>query len=180
MNAALGSIGTTAFWRPLNDAPLASAMQAFMKDAESGSFEAIIVLDANPAHDVEGFAAAYAKAAHRIHLGAHNNETGMASTWHLPAAHWLEAWNDVTNGDGSISIAQPLVMPLFGGRNTIEVLSALSGSFTPARGSSGSKLLGQHRGLAYRPARRCGRRFGHQRCLPIDGGGLGRSAFWCG
>ena len=133
MNAALGSIGTTAFWRPLNDAPLASAMQAFMKDAESGSFEAIIVLDANPVHDVEGFAAAYAKAAHRIHLGAHNNETGMASTWHLPAAHWLEAWNDVTNGDGSISIAQPLVMPLFGGRNTIEVLSALSGSFTPAR-----------------------------------------------
>ena len=133
MNAALGSIGTTAFWRPLNDAPLASAMQAFMKDAEGGSFEAIIVLDANPAHDVEGFAAAYAKAAHRIHLGAHNNETGMASTWHLPAAHWLEAWNDVTNGDGSISIAQPLVMPLFGGRNTIEVLSALSGSFTPAR-----------------------------------------------
>ena len=106
MNAALGSIGTTAFWRPLNDAPLASAMQAFMKDAESGSFEAVIVLDANPAHDVEGFAAAYAKAAHRIHLGAHNNETGMASTWHLPAAHWLEAWNDVTNGDGSISIAQ--------------------------------------------------------------------------
>ena len=133
MNAALGAIGTTAFWRPLNDAPLASAMQTFLSEAEAGAFEAVIVLDANPVNDVEGFDTAYAKAAHRIHLGAHDNETGMASTWHLPAAHWLEAWNDVTNGDGSISIAQPLVMPLFGGRNTIEVLSALAGNFAPAR-----------------------------------------------
>ena len=133
MNAALGAIGTTAFWRPLNDAPLASAMQTFLSEAEAGAFEAVIVLDANPVNDVEGFDTAYAKAAHRIHLGAHENETGMASTWHLPAAHWLEAWNDVTNGDGSISIAQPLVMPLFGGRNTIEVLSALAGNFAPAR-----------------------------------------------
>jgi molybdopterin-containing oxidoreductase family iron-sulfur binding subunit len=62
-----------------------------------------------------------------VHLGYYEDETAKECLWHLPEAHYLEAWGDVRTFDGTVSIAQPLIEPLFGGKNMAEVLSLLSG-----------------------------------------------------
>ncbi|HEY4330900.1 MAG TPA: TAT-variant-translocated molybdopterin oxidoreductase, partial [Phycisphaerae bacterium] len=62
-----------------------------------------------------------------IHLGTHEDETAQSSAWHLPMAHYLEAWADVRTFDGTVSIAQPLIEPIFGGKSTAEFLAVLLG-----------------------------------------------------
>jgi molybdopterin-containing oxidoreductase family iron-sulfur binding subunit len=79
-----------------------------------------------------------------IHLGMYEDETAKACAWHVPQAHYLEAWGDVRTFDGTVSVAQPLIEPLFGGRSVIEFLSALSG-----RDEKGFDLVRQTAGADY-------------------------------
>jgi molybdopterin-containing oxidoreductase family iron-sulfur binding subunit len=54
-----------------------------------------------------------------------DNETSAACVWHLPEAHPLESWGDLRAFDGTASIVQPQIAPLYGGKTPAEVLSAL-------------------------------------------------------
>ena len=65
-----------------------------------------------------------------IHLSSHHNETSHECTWHLPSAHALEVWNDGLAWDGTYTIGQPLILPLFGGKSSLELLSIIAGSPT--------------------------------------------------
>jgi MoCo/4Fe-4S cofactor protein with predicted Tat translocation signal len=67
-----------------------------------------------------------------IHVGTYEDETAQACQWHIPLAHFLEAWGDVRTFDGSVSITQPLIEPLFGSRSSIEILALLLGK--PGKG----------------------------------------------
>ena len=58
-----------------------------------------------------------------IYLGLFDNETAQQCTWHIPAAHYLEAWGDGRAWDGTYSVQQPLIHPLFDGISAIEFLS---------------------------------------------------------
>ena len=62
----------------------------------------------------------------RAHLSLHANETSAISHWQIPEAHFLEAWSDARAFDGTVSIVQPLIAPLYGGRSAHEVLATLS------------------------------------------------------
>ena len=62
-----------------------------------------------------------------IYMGTHEDETAQATAWHVPQVHFLEAWGDVRTFNGAVSVAQPLIEPLFGARSTIEILSLLIG-----------------------------------------------------
>jgi Fe-S-cluster-containing dehydrogenase component len=62
-----------------------------------------------------------------VYSGLYENETARRATWFVPAAHYLETWGDARAYDGTYSVVQPLVQPLFGGKSTIEVLAALAG-----------------------------------------------------
>jgi len=69
-----------------------------------------------------------------IHLSLHRNETSLACAWHLPRAHYLESWGDARAYDGTVSLQQPLIEPLFGGVSAIELLAMLTdGKWTPGR-----------------------------------------------
>ena len=59
------------------------------------------------------------------HLGSHVDETGQISHWHIPAAHYLEYWSDARAYDGTVSIVQPLIDPLYGGHTAHHVLQTL-------------------------------------------------------
>jgi molybdopterin-containing oxidoreductase family iron-sulfur binding subunit len=59
------------------------------------------------------------------HLGSHYDETGQQSHWHIPAAHYLESWSDARAYDGTVSIVQPMIDPLYGGRSAHHVFQAL-------------------------------------------------------
>ena len=55
------------------------------------------------------------------------DETSAAATWHLNRAHALESWGDVRAEDGTASIIQPLIAPIFGGRTDSEIVDLLLG-----------------------------------------------------
>ncbi|HVX85223.1 MAG TPA: TAT-variant-translocated molybdopterin oxidoreductase [Phycisphaerae bacterium] len=107
--------------------PHAEQIKAFAQAAASA--ELIVVIGANPVLTaprdlkIEDILSSHSA----IHLGQYVDETARECLWHVPQAHYLEAWGDVRTFDGTVSIAQPLIEPLFGGKSTIEFLSALSG-----------------------------------------------------
>ena len=49
----------------------------------------------------------------------------VGCTWHVPAAHYLESWGDARAYDGTISIVQPLIAPIFGGRSALELTNQI-------------------------------------------------------
>ena len=73
-----------------------------------------------------GFPYVFTKAKVVAHLGSHYDETGHLAHWHIPAAHYLESWSDARADDGNtVSIVQPMIDPLYGGKTSHEVFQAL-------------------------------------------------------
>ena len=36
--------------------------------------------------------------------------------WHIPETHYLESWSDARAYDGTVTIIQPLIAPLYDGQ----------------------------------------------------------------
>ena len=107
----------------------------------------------NPAFDAPAdlrFGELLQKVENTIHLGLHNDETARQSKWHFPLAHELESWGDMRAHDGTVSLRQPLIEPLFSGISELEFLAFLSQQanfelLTAGRdGSYGLELLKEH------------------------------------
>ncbi|MFK7884272.1 MAG: TAT-variant-translocated molybdopterin oxidoreductase [Phycisphaerales bacterium] len=143
INAELGAIGPIIELFPIDD-DLASDSAAGLMDLaaslDAGAIDTIVTLNANPVYDAPGsanFAEAFAKAKHRITLSAGQSETAAASTWSLNGTHPFEAWGDVTSSDGTLSVVQPMIAPLFEpSMSSIEFLGFLvdHGNDSPADG----------------------------------------------
>ena len=63
----------------------------------------------------------------RVHLGLYQDETAELCQWHVNEAHYLEAWGDARAYDGTVSIVQPLIAPLYNGKSAYELVAMLSG-----------------------------------------------------
>lgn len=102
-----------------------------VKDIEAGMFDVLVLATpANPVYDSPSdvdFEALLAKVPTTIHLGLRTDATAYATTWHIPAAHYLESWGDTLTSTGTYSLVQPMILPLFGGVGEFELLSALLG-----------------------------------------------------
>jgi molybdopterin-containing oxidoreductase family iron-sulfur binding subunit len=93
--------------------------------------DVLLILGANPAFTAPAdldFAGALDRVATRMHLGLYDDETAERCHWHVPEAHYLETWGDVRAFDGTVSIQQPLVAPLYDGHSALEVLAAMNGT----------------------------------------------------
>src|SRR5262249_15631749 len=55
--------------------------------------------------------------------GLYEDETSEVCQWHLPQTHFLETWSDARAFDGTVTIMQPLIAPLYGGRSANELLT---------------------------------------------------------
>jgi MoCo/4Fe-4S cofactor protein with predicted Tat translocation signal len=133
LNTALGNVGTTVRYLPFRDPAGAGYVQTIGALADAirrGRVETLLTLGGNPVFtapaDLE-FAGLYQRVPRRLHLGMYLDHTGRASHWHVPEAHYLETWSDGIAYDGTPSIIQPLIAPLYEGRNAHELLSALAG-----------------------------------------------------
>ena len=93
-----------------------------------GAVQTLVVLGGNPVFDAPAdldFASAMAKVPHSITLGHTIDETSSKAEWHIPRAHYLESWGDARAVGGILSVVQPMILPLFGGRTPIEVLGLM-------------------------------------------------------
>ena len=131
LNLALGNVGTTVSFVPAfdeaSDGP--DSISALAKEMESKVVDTLLVLGGNPVFDApadSGFAEAFAQLGMSIHVGTHVDETAAAATWHLNRAHYLETWGDVVAEDGTASIVQPLIAPLYDGKSDAEVVAMLT------------------------------------------------------
>ncbi len=109
-------------------------------DMEAGEVDALVIVGGNPVFDAPAdldFANRMFKVGRRIYLGQHRNETAEYCQWVLAEAHYLECWGDARSSDGTLTLQQPLIEPLYGGKSAAEVLSAL----TEEGERSGEELL---------------------------------------
>src|SRR5207302_4871921 len=131
INTKLGNNGVTI--SPVLPLALPANRIGFRKlidEMQVGAVELLIVLGGNPRYDAPAdsdFAAALEKVKLRVHHSVYFNETSRHSHWHIPALHFLESWSDTRAFDGSVSIVQPLIEPMYAGTSAHEILEALTG-----------------------------------------------------
>jgi molybdopterin-containing oxidoreductase family iron-sulfur binding subunit len=131
LNAALGNLGTTVTLRePVDLLPVSTPeLTALAAAMAGGAVSTLVILGGNPAYDAPAdlkLEAALGKVATVVHLGQAADETATHAQWHLPEAHFLEAWGDCRSSDGTASVVQPLIEPLFGGKSAVELVGLLA------------------------------------------------------
>jgi len=132
LNAHLGNTGKTVSYYETKDAALPSvgSLTSLVSAMNGGTVQTLVILGGNPVFDAPAdldFAAAMKKVPHTIALGHSMDETSSSAEWHIPLAHYLESWGDARAVGGTLSVVQPLILPLFGGRTPIEVLGLMAG-----------------------------------------------------
>ncbi|HEX4080308.1 MAG TPA: 4Fe-4S dicluster domain-containing protein [Rhizomicrobium sp.] len=132
MNARLGA--PIDYIEPVDTVPgtHAGSLAALEHDLESGAVDALVIIGANPAYDrgVE-FSHMIGRARLSAHMGLYADETARACRWHLPMSHILESWSDIRGPDGTASIVQPLIMPLYDSRTPEALLALVTGNRSP-------------------------------------------------
>ena len=142
LHVAFGAVGQSIAYAALdaNNAELDSqggtggteSLAALVKALRAGQVQSLVILGGNPAFDAPrdlDFAGALGhKGVVSIHLASHYDETSRLCDWHLPLLHAFESWGDSRAIDGTWSIQQPLIRPLWTGRSVIEMLSMSAGS----------------------------------------------------
>jgi MoCo/4Fe-4S cofactor protein with predicted Tat translocation signal len=131
LNQTLGNVGKTVHYtEPAEAQPMQQlqSLRQLVEEMKAGEVESLFILGGNPAYtapaDLE-FVQALQKVNRSIHLGLYLDETAALCTWHIPQAHYLEAWGDSRAFDGTVSLMQPLIAPLYGGKTACEVLGAM-------------------------------------------------------
>ncbi|MBM3726882.1 MAG: 4Fe-4S dicluster domain-containing protein [Acidobacteria bacterium] len=130
INQTLGNCGKTVTFTQALAEPMLDGLKALAADLSGGKVSTLVMLGGNPAHDAPAdldLAGGIGKAQTSIHLAHNANETSALATWHLPEAHYLESWGDARALDGTVSIQQPMILPLYGGRSALEVVAQLAG-----------------------------------------------------
>ncbi len=132
INQALGNVGTTVVYtKPVADVTdSVAAVKQLTAEMQSGAVKTLFVLGGNPAYSMPadlGFADACKKAT-VVALTADENETHAAAEWQLPEAHVFESWGDARALDGTASIQQPLIEPLYGGKSVLELSAMVAGA----------------------------------------------------
>jgi MoCo/4Fe-4S cofactor protein with predicted Tat translocation signal len=134
MNLAQGNVGKTVFYTdPVDANPVnqTESLKDLVGDIHAGKVDLLLILGGNPAYDAPAdldFANALknGKVPMRVHLGLYQNETAELCQWHVNQAHELETWGDARAYDGTVSIIQPLIAPLYNGKSTLEFVALLA------------------------------------------------------
>jgi MoCo/4Fe-4S cofactor protein with predicted Tat translocation signal len=135
MNRWLRNEGRTVFYGdPIDANPVGQteSIKDLASDMRAGKVDLLVILGGNPAYDTPAdldFADVLknGKIPLRVHLGLYQNETAELCQWHVNQAHELEAWGDARANDGTVSVIQPLIAPLYGGKTALEFVALLSG-----------------------------------------------------
>ena len=130
INAALGNVGQTVIYTdPLNaDAEKiqAEGLKELVKDIDAGAVKLLAIIGGNPVYNTPADAKLTKerldKVSLRLHVGNHLDETGEICHWHVNGKHFLEMWSDTRAYDGTASIVQPLIEPLYDGKSAHQIV----------------------------------------------------------
>jgi molybdopterin-containing oxidoreductase family iron-sulfur binding subunit len=135
-NNALGNVGKTVFYSdPLeaNSVDQTQSLRDLVGDIDAGKVDLLVIIGGNPAYntpvDLRLDLNRLNKVKLRAHLSHYNNETSQFCHWHINAAHYLESWGDARAFDGTATIVQPLIAPLYDGKTPYEVLALFSDNY---------------------------------------------------
>ncbi len=130
INRQLGGIGTTVTLFDTGESslrPQDEALADLTASMQQGEIDTLFMLGVNPVYDAPAemnFEEALSNVQDTVHLGRLRNETAQAVRWHLPRTHYLEQWGDGRTYDGTLSVVQPLIRPLYDDAHSIiEVLN---------------------------------------------------------
>ncbi|MFL6628229.1 MAG: 4Fe-4S dicluster domain-containing protein [Vitreoscilla sp.] len=131
LNQRLGAIGRTlTLIDPPEAAPGAGTLADLVDALDTGTVDTLVVLGTNPAYDAPAafdMPRALRRAKLLVHAGLHVDETALLADWHLPLSHAYEQWGDARAHDGSATLLQPAISPLYDTRSAAELLALLSG-----------------------------------------------------
>ena len=141
VNQRLNNAGATIrYSEPIQTAANdTQSLEALATDMAAGSVDTLIVLDCNSAYTAPGalrFAEHFARVPTRIHAGLYVDETALLCNWQLPLSHSLETWSDARAVDGSASIIQPVIRPLYASRSIHQLADMLLGTIDPGTGAA--------------------------------------------
>src|SRR5882724_4392601 len=135
INVQLGNVGKTVFYTdPIDANPVnqTDSLRDLVSDMRAGNVDLLVIMGGNPVYDAPadlgfGDCVKNSKVGLRIYHGLYENETAELCHWNVNEAHYLEAWSDGRAYDGTVSLVQPLIAPLYAGKSAHEMLSALIG-----------------------------------------------------
>ncbi len=131
LNAALQNAGAVVWYSEDPEPQRPSHREAIAKlagEMGAGIVDTLVVLGGNPAYDVPAdldFAKKLSNVKATVRLGLYDDETSAVCRWHVPQAHYLEAWGDARGWDGTAGMVQPLIEPLYDGTSAIELCATM-------------------------------------------------------
>ena len=134
INQALGNFGKTVYFTdPIEVSPANQwdSIGQLAADIRAGSVTTLLIMGSNPVYDAPadlGFKEILPKVPFSARLGLYEDETSLLCHWHVAQAHELESWGDARAYDGTVSVIQPLIAPLYGGKSEIDFLAVLNGA----------------------------------------------------
>jgi MoCo/4Fe-4S cofactor protein with predicted Tat translocation signal len=144
INASLGNVGKTVYYtdaleaNPVNEI---ESLRELVNDINAGKVDLLFMLGGNnPVYDAPvdfDFGPSLLKVKTRVHSGLYYDETAELCHWHVPAAHFLEAWGDSRAFDGTVGVIQPLIQPLYDNHSVNEIVAVLTGD----AGKSGHDIV---------------------------------------
>ncbi|PYS84410.1 MAG: hypothetical protein DMF70_05430, partial [Acidobacteria bacterium] len=136
INQELGNVGKTVFYTDpveANSVDQTQSLRELVNDIDGGKVDTLIIIGGNPAYntpvDLRLDFNRLNKVKLRAHLSLYNDETSELCHWHIPATHYLESWSDARSYDGTVTIVQPLIAPLYEGKTAHEVLALFSDNY---------------------------------------------------
>jgi molybdopterin-containing oxidoreductase family iron-sulfur binding subunit len=133
MNAALGAVGRTVnYVEPLEENPTdqLNELRTLVSEMDAGTVDILVIVGGNPVYttpaDLKLDAARMKKVRLAVHLSLFDDETSELCQWHIPQTHFLEEWGDARAYDGTVTIQQPLITPLYNGKSVYELLAAFT------------------------------------------------------
>lgn len=150
INSALKNVGSTLIVREFVRAPRTNSILQLAGEINAGRIKQLFILGGDPVYNAprgltihvgkpEATNAAEREAApvdwadlqktvpDVVRLGYYEDATSELSKWHVPAAHYLEAWGDALTSEGAYLAVQPMILPLFGGLSELELLNLVLG-----------------------------------------------------
>ncbi|MFQ5452685.1 MAG: TAT-variant-translocated molybdopterin oxidoreductase [Candidatus Zixiibacteriota bacterium] len=131
INKELRNIGVSVKYHKIKDTSRSNLLELVKLNQEINDKKvtALIMLGGNPVYNSPtdlNFNKSLKKVEHSIHLSEYYDESSQMSTWHIPQAHYLESWSDARAANGTVSVVQPLIEPLYGGHSSVELLNLLA------------------------------------------------------